>query len=163
MRNVIIMLLVAFVIVGCPTHLVSSDERSVVVESQSLKVDEAQKIADAECAKNQRSAKMTSKGSYWDSNYVFECIPSDMPSNKTGATDTANKTTPQRLPSNKTDATGTANKTTPQQLPSSKADVVDAANRTTPQRFRDLQTLRNEGLITDEEYQQKRKQLIEHL
>lgn len=144
MRNVIFMLLVAFVLVGCPTHVVSSDERRVVVESQSLNEGEAQKFADAECAKNRQSAKMTSKAGYWDRNYVFECVLSDLPSGKAEVIDATNKTNSQ-------------------QLPSSKADVVDTANKTTPQRFRDLQTLKNEGLITDEEYQQKKKQLLEHL
>ena len=156
MRTTIIMLLVAFVVAGCPTHLVSSDERSVVVESQSRKADDAQKIADAECAKSKRSAKMTSEAGYWDRNYIFECV--DSPSSKADAIDASNKTA---------DA---SNKPASKQQPSSKAEAVDvpnrttdAPNRTTPQRFRDLQTLKNEGLITDEEYQQKKKQLLEHL
>ena len=163
MRNTIIMLLVAFVIAGCPTHIVSTDERSVVVESQALKADEAQKLANAECAKNKQVAKMTSKAGYWDRNYVFECIPSDIFSSKTDVLDTENKTTFQQTPSNKNDVVDTANKTTPQQSPSSKTDLIDTANKTTPQRFRDLQILKNEGLISDEEYQQKRKQLLERL
>ena len=144
MRNVIIMLLVAFVIAGCPTHVVSSDERSVIVESQALNMGEAQKYADAECAKHKRSAKMTSKASYWNNNYIFECVVSDSPSNKAHVTYTANKTTPQQLPPN-------------------KAAVIDTANKTILQQFRDLQALKNEGLISDEEYQQKKKQLLEHL
>lgn len=144
MRNIVIMLLVSFVVAGCPTHLVSSDERTVVVESQSRNEGEAQKFANAECAKNNRLAKMTSKAGYWDRNYTFECIQSDLPFVKAEVVETPGKTTPQ-------------------QSHASKADVIDTTNRTTPQRFRDLQTLKNEGLISDEEYQQKRKQLIEHL
>ena len=156
MRNVIIMLLVAFVIAGCPTHVVSSDERSVIVESQALNMGDAQKYADAECAKHKRSAKMTSKASYWNNNYIFECVVSDSPSNKADVTDTANKTTPQQLRDPQT-------LTPPQQLPSNKAAVIDTANKTILQQFRDLQALKNEGLISDEEYQQKKKQLLEHL
>lgn len=144
MRNIIFLLLAAVVSVGCATHVVSSDEKRVLVESQSRNDVEAQKIADAECAKNGGLAKMTSKAGYWDRNYVFECIPSNLPLNKASAIDLATKTSPQ-------------------QAPSSKAEVINATNKTTPQRFRDLQTLKNEGLINDEEYQQKKKQLLENL
>jgi len=144
MRNVIIMLLVAFVLAGCPTHVVRSDERSVLVESQKRNEGDAQKLADAECAKNGGLAKMTSKAGYWDRNYEFECIPSNLPINKASVVETANKTAPQ-------------------QASSSKVEVINTTNKTTPQRFRDLQTLKNEGLITDEEYQQKKKQLLENL
>lgn len=35
---------------------------------------EAQRLADAECAKYKRYAKMTIKADYWDRNYSFECI-----------------------------------------------------------------------------------------
>ena len=35
---------------------------------------EAQKLADAECAKHKRYAKMTIKADYWERNYTFECV-----------------------------------------------------------------------------------------
>ncbi|HHM8127003.1 TPA: hypothetical protein ACRMWJ_005763 [Pseudomonas aeruginosa] len=60
-------------LVGCSTSVVSSNPRNVVVESQSLNAAEAQKLADAECRKHNRYAKMTIKGDYWDRNYTFEC------------------------------------------------------------------------------------------
>jgi len=124
MRRIILTLMVAIVSIGC-THIVASNERSVIIESQSMNVGEAQKLADEECAKKNRIAMMTVKAGYWERNYVFDCVLSDLPSNK--------------------------------------ADASDAASKTTSQKLRDLQTLKNDGLISDEEYQQKRKQLMEHL
>jgi len=59
---------------GCATHVVSSSPRSVVVESQSLNAAEAQTQADQECAKYKKFAQMTSKGNYWERNYIFTCV-----------------------------------------------------------------------------------------
>lgn len=59
---------------GCSTSVISSNARNVVVESQSLNAAEAQRLADAECQKHNRYAKMTNKGDYWDRNYTFECV-----------------------------------------------------------------------------------------
>jgi len=66
--------LVAMSLSGCSTSVVSSNPRNVVVESQSLNAKEAQRLADAECSKHNRYAKMTIKGDYWDRNYTFECV-----------------------------------------------------------------------------------------
>lgn len=59
---------------GCSTSVVSSSPKNVVVESQSLNAGEAQRLADAECQKHNRFAKMTIKGDYWDRHYTFECV-----------------------------------------------------------------------------------------
>lgn len=59
---------------GCATSVVSSNPRNVMVESQSMDAKEAQRLADEECAKYKRNAKMTIKADYWDRNYVFECV-----------------------------------------------------------------------------------------
>lgn len=64
----------AIALSGCSTSVVSSNPRNVVVESQSLNASEAQRLADAECLKHKRYAKMTIKGDYWDRNYTFECV-----------------------------------------------------------------------------------------
>ncbi|MNE66568.1 hypothetical protein D3C80_1621240 [compost metagenome] len=66
--------LAAMNISGCSTVLVSSNPRNVVVESQSLNAREAQTLADTECLKHNRYAKMTIKGDYWDRHYTFECV-----------------------------------------------------------------------------------------
>lgn len=62
------------ILTGCATKVVSSNPRSVVVESQAMNAGKAQGEADAECAKHGLYAKMTSKADYWDRNYVFECV-----------------------------------------------------------------------------------------
>jgi len=68
-------LLVALLVVqACATHVVSSNERSVIVESQWMNVARAQELADAECAKHSRIAVMTIKADPYERNYVFYCV-----------------------------------------------------------------------------------------
>jgi hypothetical protein len=61
---------------GCATHVVSSNERSVTVDSYWMHAARAQELADAECAKHSRIAQMSSKTDPWES-YVFYCIDRD--------------------------------------------------------------------------------------
>ncbi|MET0150994.1 MAG: cyclic nucleotide-binding domain-containing protein [Candidatus Binatia bacterium] len=68
------LLIALFVMQGCATHVVSSNERSVIIESQWLDVARAQELAEAECAKHSRIAQMTIKADPWERNYVFYCI-----------------------------------------------------------------------------------------
>lgn len=67
-------LLVLVAAQGCATHVVSSNPRSVIVESWWLDAAKAQELADAECAKYSRLAQMTLKADPHESNYVFECV-----------------------------------------------------------------------------------------
>lgn len=67
-------LLLPLLIIGCSTQVVSSSERSVIVESQSMNIGEAQKLANAECAKYKKFARLAVKADYWERNYVFDCI-----------------------------------------------------------------------------------------
>jgi hypothetical protein len=60
--------------VGCATSVISSNPRGVIVESQMLDAGEAQRLADAECAKHERFARMVIKGDYWERNYTFDCV-----------------------------------------------------------------------------------------
>ena len=46
-------------------------------------------------------------------------------------------------------------------IPIGQDQPVDTATNSTSQKLRDLQALKNEGIITDSEYQQKRKQLLD--
>lgn len=125
-RKISLLCSITFVslLVGC-THIVSSNERSVVIESQSMNISEAQMLADKECARRNRIAVVTVKADYWDRNYVFNCVLNDVQPIQVSNEDSSSKTTPQKL--------------------------------------RELNSLKNEGLISDEEYQQKRKLLMEHL
>jgi hypothetical protein len=68
-------LLIALLAVqGCATHIVSSNERSVIVDSYWMDAAKAQELANAECAKHSRIAQMTIKAEPWETNYVFYCI-----------------------------------------------------------------------------------------
>jgi hypothetical protein len=62
------------VLQGCATHVVSSNERSVIVESQWMNIAKAQKLADEECAKHSRIALLTIKADPYERNYVFYCV-----------------------------------------------------------------------------------------
>ena len=74
MKLLVLIALIFGTLSGCATSVVSSNPRSVAVESQSMDAKEAQRLADAECAKHKRYAKMTIKADYWERNYTFECI-----------------------------------------------------------------------------------------
>ena len=47
-------------------------------------------------------------------------------------------------------------------IPSEQGKPVNADTGSTAQKLRELQALKNDGLITDKEYQQKRKEMLEH-
>jgi hypothetical protein len=66
-------LLVALLAIqGCATHVVSSNDRSVIVNSYWLEVAKAQELA--ECAKHSRIAQMAIKADPWERHYVFYCV-----------------------------------------------------------------------------------------
>ena len=74
LKLLVIAALVFGALSGCATSVISSNPRNVMVESYWMDAKEAQRLADAECAKYKRCAKMTIKGDTWDRIYVFECI-----------------------------------------------------------------------------------------
>ena len=59
---------------GCGTSVISSNSRQVIVESPMRNSLEAQRLADLECLKNQRYAKMVIKADSSERNYTFECV-----------------------------------------------------------------------------------------
>jgi hypothetical protein len=72
MRKRLTLVIALVAIQGC-THVVSSNERSVTVDSYWMHAARAQQLADAECAKRSRIAQMNNKSDPWDS-YIFDCI-----------------------------------------------------------------------------------------
>ena len=76
MRKRLALAIVLLAIQGCATHVVSSNERSVTVDSYWMHAARAQELADAECAKHSRTAQMNSKTDPWES-YVFNCVDRD--------------------------------------------------------------------------------------
>jgi hypothetical protein len=60
---------------GCATHVLSSNERSVTVDSYWMHVATAKELADVECAKHSRIAQRSLKSDPWETNsYVFSCV-----------------------------------------------------------------------------------------
>ncbi len=74
MRRRARLLAALLLIQGCATHVVSSNERSVIVDSYWLDAARAQELAEAECEKHSRIAQMTIKADPWERHYVFYCI-----------------------------------------------------------------------------------------
>lgn len=74
MKKIFGAIVITLLLCGCATSVVSSNPRSVLVESQNMDAKEAQRLADAECAKHNRHAKMTLKADYWERNYSFDCV-----------------------------------------------------------------------------------------
>jgi hypothetical protein len=59
---------------GCATKVISSTPRSVIVESELMDITEAQKLADSECAKHNRFARITMRATRSDKTYTFDCV-----------------------------------------------------------------------------------------
>ncbi|MNN86470.1 hypothetical protein D3C81_2038940 [compost metagenome] len=74
LQTVLMGVVVTLGLAGCSTSVVSSNPRSVVVESQALDAAEAQHLADTECQKHHRYAQMTIQGGYWDRHFTFACV-----------------------------------------------------------------------------------------
>jgi len=73
-NNIIFIMLLSTILAGCATKVVSSNPRSVIVESEMMEASKAQELADIECKKHNRYAKMTTKADFHDRNYVFDCV-----------------------------------------------------------------------------------------
>lgn len=62
------------VLLGCETTVISANPRQVIVESAMLDAKESQRLAEAECGKYARYARMALKASNTDPNYTFDCV-----------------------------------------------------------------------------------------
>lgn len=73
MRIFIISLVV--LLTGCAAKVLSSNPRSVTVQAGQVKISEAQTLADAECSKYKRFARLTIRPTDNTPNHwVFDCI-----------------------------------------------------------------------------------------
>lgn len=68
--NLIVTLAATLVLVGCGASIQNSNPRSVTIHAVGPK--SAQPLADAECAKHGRYARLA--GSPSDFNYLFHCV-----------------------------------------------------------------------------------------
>lgn len=65
-------LIVALTLTGCAAQLVSSSPRTVMIKASPVKMAEAQTMADAECHKHQRYARLTNPPR--QGNFLFDCV-----------------------------------------------------------------------------------------
>ncbi|MCY1165189.1 hypothetical protein D9M73_50890 [compost metagenome] len=59
---------------GCATKVVSSSPRQVIISGPDGATVEAQKLAEAECSKHQRFARLIARPSYNSDQFVFDCV-----------------------------------------------------------------------------------------
>lgn len=64
---------------GCAASVISSNPRSVVIDAgkpplASRSSADAQRLADQECAKHNRHARMTGRPEPYRNEYVFDCV-----------------------------------------------------------------------------------------
>lgn len=73
MRVVSIFCIVLMALGGCAAKITSSSERTVMVNAGSMDGAGAQALADTECKKNGRFARLLTKPT-GDRQWVFDCI-----------------------------------------------------------------------------------------
>lgn len=59
---------------GCAAQVVSSSQRTVVVRAGDYFVADAQKLADTECARHGRFARLIARPNASSSEFVFDCV-----------------------------------------------------------------------------------------
>jgi len=69
-----LVIMVGLLVLGCETTVVSSNPRQVIVKSSMNDVKESQRLAEAECGKHERYARMALKATNTDPNYTFDCV-----------------------------------------------------------------------------------------
>jgi hypothetical protein len=74
MRVLIVAAVSAVFLAGCGVQLVSTSARSVVIRGGTAYIQQAQNMADAECAKNNRQARLIRNADGYSSAYLFDCI-----------------------------------------------------------------------------------------
>ena len=69
-----LVIMVGFLLLGCETTVISANPRQVIVKSSMNDVKESQRLAEAECGKHERYARMALKATNTDPNYTFDCV-----------------------------------------------------------------------------------------
>lgn len=72
--RVVALVAAAAIVSGCAAKVVSSSQRSVMIDAKSWSADKVQQMADAECAKHGRVARMVSLPRYSTNEYLFDCV-----------------------------------------------------------------------------------------
>ena len=81
MLRFIVIILFLGLLAGCGTTVQSSNQFGVVTDSSVPNASESQRLADIECAKYHRVAKMTSAGGLMQRQFIFDCVNDDNQSN----------------------------------------------------------------------------------
>ena len=63
---------ILFLITGCAAQLISSSERTVVIRAGSAQAAESQKVADEECKKHGRHARLSLKPT--PNEFIYDCV-----------------------------------------------------------------------------------------
>jgi ABC-type molybdate transport system substrate-binding protein len=71
--RIIILAATVLLITGCAASVITSNERMVMVHAGSLDAKKAMDLAQTECAKYHRHARLTAKPDE-DMQWVFDCI-----------------------------------------------------------------------------------------
>lgn len=74
LKNIAAIAIASFALAGCAAKLVSSSPRTVVISAGDARVQEAQDMADKECSKHGRFARMIGKPSPSSDQFTFDCV-----------------------------------------------------------------------------------------
>ena len=69
-----IVVMSATLISGCAVEVVSSSPRTVVVRAGDGRIQESQALADKECAKHSRYARLAQRPTRDTAEFIFDCV-----------------------------------------------------------------------------------------
>jgi hypothetical protein len=69
-----VLMAVCLALTACATKVVSSSARTVVISGPDGAVAEAQKLADAECQRHSRHARLIARPHATSDQFVFDCV-----------------------------------------------------------------------------------------
>lgn len=81
--RILLISLTTLLAAGCATGVLKSDQNQVITDSFTPNFIDSQKVADVECAKYNKIAKLKSGGiDVYDRRVVFDCVDSDKKDNQ---------------------------------------------------------------------------------
>jgi hypothetical protein len=80
--RVLLISALTLLVTGCATGVLKSDQNEVVTDSFTPNFLDSQRVADAECAKYNKIAKLKSGVNAFDRKVTFDCVDSDKKDNQ---------------------------------------------------------------------------------
>ena len=74
MKTIIAIIAASLALAGCATEVLSASEQTVVVRSRGTDYAAAQKLADAECKKYGKSARMVGRPNDLKPDFIYDCV-----------------------------------------------------------------------------------------